>query len=89
MESLDALVHGNLVYKDQQDLSNQPLIEPLTLREIQVLTLIEEGLSNKEICQNLFLALSTVKGYIQNIFAKLSVRRRTEAVARAKELNIL
>ncbi len=89
LESLDALVHGNLVYKDQQDLSNQPLIEPLTLREIQVLTLIEEGLSNKEICQNLFLALSTVKGYIQNIFAKLSVRRRTEAVARAKELNIL
>jgi len=89
LEPLDALVYGNTLEHDQQDMANHSLIEPLTLREIQVLTLIEEGLSNKEICQTLFLALSTVKGYIQNIFSKLSVRRRTEAVARAKELNIL
>lgn len=89
IEPLETLVHGRGMKDDQQGLSNQSLIEPLTVREIQVLTLIEEGLSNKEICQTLFLALSTVKGYIQNIFAKLGVRRRTEAVARAKELNIL
>lgn len=63
--------------------------EPLTVRELEVLELIESGLSNKEISQTLFLAISTVKSYNQNIFSKLDVRRRTEAVAKAKQLRII
>ncbi len=65
------------------------LIELLSERELNVLRLIAEGLSNQAICERLYLALSTVKGYNQTIFAKLQVERRTEAVARARELGLL
>lgn len=67
----------------------QPLIEPLSRRETEVLQLIAQGLSNREICERLFLALDTVKGHNRVIFNKLQVRRRTEAVARARELDLL
>jgi LuxR family maltose regulon positive regulatory protein len=67
----------------------QPLIEPLSERELEILHLIAEGLSNRDIGQRLFLALSTVKGHNRNIFDKLQVQRRTEAVARARELGLL
>lgn len=64
-------------------------IEPLTSRELDVLRLIAEGLSNREIGERLFLALSTVKGHARIVFDKLGVRRRTEAVARARELGLV
>ncbi|MBN2982391.1 response regulator transcription factor [Cohnella algarum] len=64
-------------------------IEPLSPREIEVLELIANGLSNREIGEKLFLALDTVKGHNRRIFEKLQVQRRTEAVARARELNLL
>jgi ATP/maltotriose-dependent transcriptional regulator MalT len=67
----------------------QPLIEPLSQRELEVLQLIAQGLSNREIGERLFLALITVKGHNQRIFGKLQVQRRTEAVARARELGLL
>jgi LuxR family maltose regulon positive regulatory protein len=67
----------------------QPLIEPLSPRELEVLQLMAQGYSNREISQRLFLALSTVKGHNRNIFGKLEVQRRTEAVARARELGLL
>jgi LuxR family maltose regulon positive regulatory protein len=67
----------------------QPLIEPLSPRELEVLQLMAQGHSNREISQRLFLALSTVKGHNRNIFGKLEVQRRTEAVARARELGLL
>jgi LuxR family maltose regulon positive regulatory protein len=67
----------------------QPLIEPLSQRELEVLQLIAQGLSNREISERLFLALSTVKGHNRIIFDKLEVQRRTEAVARARELGLL
>jgi LuxR family maltose regulon positive regulatory protein len=67
----------------------QRLIDPLSERELEVLRLIAEGLSNHEIGERLFLALSTVKGYIRTIFDKLQVKRRTEAVARARQLGLL
>jgi LuxR family maltose regulon positive regulatory protein len=66
-----------------------PLLEPLSRRELEVLQLIAAGLSNREIAQRLFLALSTVKGHNRNIYGKLGVQRRTEAVARARELKLL
>ncbi|MEP6774471.1 MAG: LuxR C-terminal-related transcriptional regulator [Chloroflexota bacterium] len=65
------------------------LIEPLSQRELEVLQLMTQGLSNHEISQQLFLALSTVKGHNRIIFGKLQVQRRTEAVARAHELGLL
>jgi LuxR family maltose regulon positive regulatory protein len=68
---------------------DQPLIEPLSPRELEVLQLIADGLSNREISERLFLALSTVKGHSRIIFDKLQVQRRTEAVARARELGLL
>lgn len=65
------------------------LIKPLSQREGEVLHLIAQGLSNHEISERLFLALDTVKGHNRKIFGKLQVQRRTEAVARARELGLL
>ncbi len=65
------------------------LAEPLSQRELEVLQLIAQGLSNREISERLFLALDTVKGHNRRIYGKLEVQRRTEAVARARELGLL
>ena len=65
------------------------LTEPLSPRELEVLRLIAQGLSNREISTRLFRALDTVKGHNRNIFGKLQVQNRTEAVARARELGLL
>jgi LuxR family maltose regulon positive regulatory protein len=65
------------------------MADPLSPRELQILTLICQGLSNQEIGQQIFLSLSTVKWHNQNIFEKLAVQRRTEAVARARDLKLL
>jgi LuxR family maltose regulon positive regulatory protein len=75
----------------QSAVSNQQsaMIEPLSPRELEVLRFIAEGLSNQEIADRLFLAVSTVKGYTRTMFDKLQVQRRTEAVARAHELGLL
>jgi LuxR family transcriptional regulator, maltose regulon positive regulatory protein len=67
----------------------QPLVEPLSERELEVLQLIDQGLSNREISEQLFLALSTVKGHNRNIFDKLQVKSRTEALAYAREIGLL
>jgi LuxR family maltose regulon positive regulatory protein len=67
----------------------QPLVEPLTDRELEVLALIAAGLTNQEIAERLFLALDTVKGHNRRIFGKLAVKRRTEAVAKARALDLL
>ena len=65
------------------------LIDPLSQREIKILQLIAQGLSNREIGERLFLALDTVKGHNRKIFDKLQVQSRTEAIARARELGLL
>ncbi|MBI5302998.1 MAG: LuxR family transcriptional regulator [Chloroflexi bacterium] len=65
------------------------LVEPLSARELEVLKLIAQGLSNREISERLFLALSTIKGHSRIIFDKLQVRNRTEAVARGRALGLL
>jgi LuxR family maltose regulon positive regulatory protein len=76
--------------RDKTDIPHaQSLIEPLSQREVDVLQLIAQGLSNHEISERLFLALSTVKGHNRIIFDKLQVQNRTEAVARARELGLL
>jgi LuxR family maltose regulon positive regulatory protein len=94
-EVVNTYIHKLLVaFGKQKDvhpssLSPQPLIEPLSQRELEVLQLIAKGLSNDEIGKRLVLALDTVKGHNRKIFDKLRVQRRTEAVARARELGLL
>ena len=66
-----------------------PLVEPLTPRETEVLTLMAAGLSNNEIAQQLILAIGTVKYYTSEIYGKLGVRNRIAAVRRAQELNLI
>jgi LuxR family maltose regulon positive regulatory protein len=67
----------------------QPLSDPLSQRELNILQLIAQGLSNREIGERLFLALDTIKGHNRVIFDKLQVQSRTEAIARARELGLL
>ena len=67
----------------------QPFFEPLSRRELEVMRLIAQGLSNQEISERLVLAVETVKGHNKKIFGKLQVQRRTEAVARAHALGLL
>ncbi|PYI56122.1 LuxR C-terminal-related transcriptional regulator [Paenibacillus flagellatus] len=67
----------------------RPLVEPLSERELEVLRLVAQGLSNREIGEKLFIALSTVKGHNRIIFDKLQVKRRTEAVALARSMGLL
>jgi LuxR family maltose regulon positive regulatory protein len=67
----------------------QPLVEPLTLRELEVLHLIAAGLRNQEIADQLVISLATVKRHISNIYGKLEVSHRTQAVAHARELGLL
>ncbi len=68
--------------------SMQLLIEPLTTRELEVLQRIEAGQSNQEIADQLVISIATVKRHISNIYAKLGVTSRTQAVAIGKELKI-
>lgn len=67
----------------------QPLDEPLTERELEVLALLAAGHTNAEIADELVIATGTVKWYASQIYGKLSVSNRTEAAARARELNLL
>ena len=67
----------------------EPLVEPLSKRELDVLRLIADGASNKEIAAALVIAEGTVKNHITNILGKLGVRDRTQAALKAKEMGIL
>ena len=67
----------------------QPLVEPLSARELEVLALVAEGLSNREIGERLFITPGTVKNHVSNVLAKLGVRGRTQAVLQAQELGLL
>ncbi|MBI2427551.1 MAG: DNA-binding response regulator [Ignavibacteriales bacterium] len=61
----------------------------ISKREYEVLELIAQGMSNQEIAEKLFVSLPTIKTHSSNLFLKLNVRRRTEAVKKAKELMLL
>ena len=66
-----------------------PLVQPLTDREIEVLCLVADGLTNPEIARRLVISLPTVKSHTHNIYGKLDVHRRREAVAKARALGML
>ncbi|MEO8393975.1 MAG: tetratricopeptide repeat protein [Chloroflexota bacterium] len=67
----------------------QPLVAPLTERELEILRLTAVGRSNRQIASELFLTLNTVKSHIHHIYGKLGVSSRTQAVFRAQELHLL
>jgi LuxR family transcriptional regulator, maltose regulon positive regulatory protein len=67
----------------------QPLIEPLSDRELEVLQHLAQGLSNRAIADKLFVTLAAIKWHARNIYGKLDVSNRTQAVAKARELGIL
>jgi LuxR family maltose regulon positive regulatory protein len=67
----------------------QPLIEPLTHREQDVLNLLGHRLSDKEIARRLVISRNTVKTHTKGVFSKLNVKNRRQAVARARELGLL
>ena len=69
--------------------SRPRLIEPLTARELQILAQVCDGWSNQEISGRLGIGLPTVKFHVTNVFAKLGVRRRTQAVALAVHLQLV
>lgn len=67
----------------------EDLIEPLSEREIEILKLVSQGLTNKEIAAKLYLAEGTVKNYVTSILQKIGARDRTQAAIRARELGLL
>jgi LuxR family maltose regulon positive regulatory protein len=78
-------------FKDSamEQASSGYLIEPLSERELEILRLLSVGMSNQEIADQLFLAVGTVKKYTSNIYGKLDVHNRTQAVAHARELGLV
>jgi LuxR family maltose regulon positive regulatory protein len=68
---------------------SQALVEPLSARELEVLRLIASGKSNAEVARALVIAISTVKTHTNSIFSKLQVTSRTQAIARAREMQLL
>jgi LuxR family maltose regulon positive regulatory protein len=72
-----------------EPVAGSALVEPLTRRELEVLRLIADGLKNREIADHLVISVATVKRHITNIYGKLDVSRRVQAVARAQDLGLL
>ncbi|MGD8398902.1 MAG: response regulator transcription factor, partial [Anaerolineae bacterium] len=65
------------------------LIEPLSKRELEVLRLIAAGLTNRQIADEMVIAVSTVKSHTHSIYGKLGVKNRTQAIAQARALDLL
>lgn len=84
MAALSATPPVPSVQKQQMD-----MVETLSKREVEVLQLVAEGLSNKEIASKLFVGLHTIKWHTGNIYGKLNVKSRTQAVAKARLLDII
>jgi len=69
--------------------SSTETYEGLSEREREVLSLVAQGLTNAQASKRLFIAPSTVKKHLEHIYGKLGVNRRTQAVARARDLGLL
>ncbi len=99
VQAADADFVADLIARSDLDVSTAPeappslpsdyLLDPLSERELEVLGLIAAGLSNREIAERLFITVGTVKRHAHNLYGKLRVNNRTQAVAQARELGML
>lgn len=78
-----------LTEEEKQQLETERQKLGLSSRELEVLQLMADGLSNQEIAERLFLSLATVKTHSSNLFEKLDVKRRTQAVEKARQLKLI
>ena len=85
------LTRKKIVLVGQEFIFNESELQRLSIskRELEVLELISKGLSNQQIADTLFVSLNTIKTHSSNLFLKLDVNRRTQAVQRAKELRLI
>lgn len=68
---------------------NWQLVSPLTQRELEILRLIADGLSSREVAQRLFLSVETIRWYLKQIYEKLDAHSRVQAISRARSLKLL
>jgi ATP/maltotriose-dependent transcriptional regulator MalT len=87
--SLEAPSPARSTANGSSDATPESLVEPLSGRELEVLTLLASGRSNSEIARDLFVAVGTVKTHTNNIYRKLGARNRAEALARARSLKLI
>jgi LuxR family maltose regulon positive regulatory protein len=73
----------------ERTVNTQILVEPLSEREIEVLRLMAEGYKYQEIAERLVVSINTVRHHTRNVYGKLDANNRTQAIGRAKELNLL
>ena len=80
-----------IVTRNENFVLNSSMVSELELskRELEILGLLAQGLSNQEIAAKLFISLSTVKTHLQNLFQKLDVKRRTQAIEKAQRLSLI
>ncbi len=82
----EVYISKNETFQLNSDALNQT---GLSKRELEVLVLIADGLSNEEIAENLFISLNTIKTHTSNLFEKMEVKRRTQAIEKAKRLGLI
>jgi LuxR family maltose regulon positive regulatory protein len=83
------IAFGEIVSNASPSPTSKSLPEPLSAREVEVLRLVGQGLSNREIADRLVISLPTVKKHVENIHGKLGVKNRSQAILRAQELKLL
>jgi LuxR family maltose regulon positive regulatory protein len=89
MDYIDRLLDAFGDVYSAKEIEAQPLVEPLSKRELDVLRLLPTNLTTPEIAAEMVIGVNTVRTHIKNIYSKLQVHKRTEAVRRAQELGLL
>jgi ATP/maltotriose-dependent transcriptional regulator MalT len=87
--SLEASSPASPTANGSSDATPEALVEPLTERELEVLTLLASGRQNREVAKDLFVSVGTVKTHTNNIYRKLGVRNRAGALTRARSLKLI
>jgi len=82
---------NEIIYKKKPTEIDQKAVKEfgISKRELEVLQYMSKGLSNQEIADSLYVSLNTIKTHISNLFGKLNVDRRTQAIQKAQELNLI